>query len=453
MIPRAIATAIGMWMLAAHPATALAAEWFVAPGGTGTGTSRAPFGAIGQALRAARPGDTVTLRPGVFLETIRTVRAGSAAAPIRIRAADGSAPAVVTNRGAVLRIDHSFITIEGLIFDGAYGVRNAVNIAAGIRSVVMRNVEVRRSGRDCVNIGAAVDVRIEGSLIHRCLNAAGGRTDAHGIAAGGVRGLTIRDTEIHTFSGDAIQMNRTGVSGGRGWDDVRIERCRLWLAPLARAENGFPAGSLTGENALDTKVAPGSSRARITIRDTEAWGFGGTIRHQAAFNLKENIDATVDGVTVWRSDIAFRLRGSADRNGAWVRIQNAVLHDVKIGVRYENDIQQLRVWNTTFGLGVERPFEEALSTRGRPEVRNVAVLGPTLPPEAADPSNMAVGPESFVSAGSHDYRLASHSPAIDAGTAIDAVVTDRSGNHRPRGLGYDVGAHEWCAASCAQSAR
>jgi hypothetical protein len=311
-------------------------------------------------------------------------------------------------------------------------------------------MEIRQSSRDCVNIGAAVDVRIEDSLIHHCLNATAGRTDAHGIAAGAVRGLIVRDTEIHTFSGDAIQMNRTGLAHAPGWDDVRIERCRLWLAPLTAAANGFPAGSVTGENAVDTKVAPSSPRARITIRDTEAWGFGGSvIRQQAAFNLKENIDATLDGVTVWNSEIAFRLRGSSTGpDGAWVRIQNAVLHDVNVGVRYEDDIQRLRVWNTTFGLRVARPFEEAESVRGKPDVRNVVLLGSGLPSEAAGGSNLAVGRESFISAETHDYRLTRDSPAIDGGTTIADVTTDRTGRSRPQGSAYDIGAHEWCASAC-----
>jgi hypothetical protein len=52
----------GSILLMALPADA--AEWFVASGGTGNGTSAAPFGQIQQALNMAQPGDTVTVRPG-----------------------------------------------------------------------------------------------------------------------------------------------------------------------------------------------------------------------------------------------------------------------------------------------------------------------------------------------------------------------------------------------------
>jgi len=440
----AVAALILVWLLVFFPATAKAREWFVAPDGTGDGTKAAPLGAVQAALLAARPGDSVLLGAGTYRESIRTIRNGWAGAPITLRAEDARRPVVLTTAGTVVQIDHSFIVMENVIVDAAYARRTAVNVSDRVSSIVLRRVEVRRSGRDCVDIGAAVNVLIEDSLIHHCLNAAGGRTDAHGVVAGAVRGLTIRGTEIHSFSGDAIQLNRTGTDVAAGWDDVLIERCRLWLAPLAQAENGFPAGTVTGENALDTKVAARSPRAKITIRDTEAWGFGGgLIRVQAAFNLKENIDATVERVTVWDSAIAFRVRGSSsDQEGAWVRIQNAVLHDVDVGIRYEDDLERFRVWNTTFGSGIKRAFVDATSTRVTLDVRNVAFLGSHRPSEAAGASNLAAGANAFVNAAAHDYRPTATSPVVDAGTTIGEVATDREGKSRPQGRAFDVGAYE-----------
>src|SRR5436190_24331898 len=93
--------------------------------------------------------------------------------------------------------------------------RSMANTAPTTRCVVaytgtgftLRNSEVRRSGRDAVDMGAVDDVLIEGSLIHHALNSTGGRSDAHGIVAGAVHRLTIRNTEIHTFSGDGIQVD------------------------------------------------------------------------------------------------------------------------------------------------------------------------------------------------------------------------------------------------------
>lgn len=444
MIRRLARTVLAAGLLVSWSPEAVAREWFVAPGATGTGTRAAPFGSVQAAIVAARPGDTILLGAGTYHEFIRTIRNGLPGAPITVRAEHAPRSAVITAPGTVLQVDHSFFVAENLVFDAAYARRTAVSVSDLVTSLVLRGVEVRRSSRDCVDIGAAVDVLIDDSLIHHCLNAANGRTDAHGVVAGAVRGLTIRGTEIHSFSGDAVQLNRTGTGVAAGWNDVLIEGCRLWLAPLAEAANGFPEGAVTGENALDTKVAATSPRATITIRDTQAWGFGGgMIRVQAAFNLKEHIDAIVDGVTVWNSNIAFRLRGSSPgQEGARVRIQNTVIHDVAVGIRYEDDIRELRVWNTTFGSGVARAFADVSSAPVRPDVRNAAVLGRELPSEAAHDSNLAVAAQAFVDAIAGDYRPAAASPLVDAGMMIGEVELDRARMIRPQGRTHDVGAYE-----------
>jgi hypothetical protein len=174
-----------------------------------------------------------------------------------------------------------------------------------------------------------------------------------------------------------------------------------------------------------------------------AWGFRGTIAVQAAFNLKENVDALVDGVTVWDSEVAFRLRGPTSRGGAWVTVQNSVVHDVATAVRYEDNIQNLKVWNNTFGIGVGRAFQPASSGSAGVDVRNLLVLGSELPREALDRSNLAVSAASFVDAAGGNYRLAAGSPAIDAGALLAAVPADRAGVARPQGGGMDVGAYEW----------
>jgi hypothetical protein len=157
----------------------------------------------------------------------------------------------------------------------------------------------------------------------------------------------------------------------------------------------------------------------------------------AALNLKENVDAIVDGVTIHGSEIAFRLRGPAN-----VRVQNAVVHSVAVAVRYEDNIQGLRVWNSTFGNSIGRAFVAASSSASVIDVRNLAVLGTALPSEANGPSNVALPTTAFVNAAGHDYQLSETSAAIDKGVAIPEVTTDRRGTPRPQGSAYDVGAYE-----------
>ena len=420
----------------------IGADWHVSPTGTGNGTSAAPFGRIQDALNAAQPGQTILVAPGTYAESLQTVRNGTAAQRVVLRTSGGRGSVVVTSPGRVFTASHAYTTVDGFVFDGQYGADDTVRLAGAATGFRLLNTEVRRSSLDLIDMGAPSDVLVENCLIHHALNATGGRTDAHGIVAGAVRNLTVRDTEIHTFSGDGIQLD-PGRSAP-GWDAVSIERVRIWLAPLSAAENGFPAGTVAGENAVDTKAGAAFARARLVVRDSAMWGFrNGLIGNMAAFNLKENVEATIDGVTVSDSEIAFRTRGpnSGSPLGAWVTVKNAVVYNTATAFRYEDNIERLNVWHSTLGRSVATPFHAASSSSSGLNVLNLLVLG-SLPSAAPPGFNLGVSAGAFVNAAADDYHLATTSPALDAGVALPDVTSDRDGVARPRGAGVDVGAYE-----------
>lgn len=410
-------------------------EWHVAAGAAGDGSANSPFGRIQQALERSQPGDTIVVGSGIYHERLTSVKAGTPGAPITVRAKTRGSVTVVTT-GRVLTVSHAYHVFDGLVLDGQFGDDDLVRVFRGATAFTIRNSEIRRTSRDAIDLGAVDDVLIEDVLIHHALNATNGRKDAHGIAAGAVRRLTIRNSRIHTFSGDAFQVDPGRAAPG--WREVTIEGCRFWLEPLPAAINGFQKGVVPGENAVDTKANRQFPRATLSIRNSEAHGFqNGLIGNMAAFNLKEHIDAVVDGVTVWNSEIAFRLRAPAQ-----VRVQNAVMYDVANGVRYEDDIKDLRIWNSTFGTNVGRAFFSASSRATVLDIRNVLFLGPRVPKIAGANSNLAVAPGAFADAARHNYDLAAGSPALDRGAPIADVKTDRMSRRRPQGGGFDVGAYE-----------
>ena len=434
---------LSLAMLACAVGSATAQQtWHVAPGGSGTGASSAPFGRIQQALQAAQPGDTVLVAPGTYAEALSTVRPGLPDLPITVRAAGARGSVLVTRPGQVLLVGHADIVIQGLVLDAQYAAADAVRVSSAGHRLWLRDVEVRRSARDCIDMAAPQGVRIEDSLVHRCLWWNGARQDAHGIVAGSVRGLLIRNVQIHSFSGDAIQLDP-----GRslpGWDDVTIENSTMSLAPLTVAEAGFSAGMVPGENAVDTKTHASAPRATLTIRNSVASGFrNGLISNMAAFNLKENVEATVDGVTVHASSIGFRLRGPGPNGGAWVTLKNIVVHDVATAIRYEDGIERVAVAHATFGSGIGRVFQAANSGWAGVDVRNSVVLGSALPVEApAAGSNLTAPASAFVDAAAHDYRPQAGAPLLDLAPVLPDVPVDRSGAPRVQGPAPDVGAYE-----------
>ena len=411
--------------------------WHVRPGSSGTGSAAAPYGSIRDALAVAQAGDEVRLASGRYTEPLRTVRGGTAQHPLVVRAADPKARPVVEVPGRVATVAHPYVVLDGLVLDGAYGDDDAVRVSSAATGLVLRNLEIRRSTRDCVDMAAPADVLVEHTRIHHCLNAARGRTDAHGLVAGAVERLTVRDTEIHTFSGDGVQIDPGRTAPG--WTDVRLERLTIWLAPLPEAVNGFAKGVVPGENAVDTKTVRDGRRARLDLRDIDAWGFeGGLITNMAAFNLKERVDATIDGVTVHHSDIAFRLRGPGDA-GARVTVRNAVVHHVRTAFRYEDDLARLQLAHVTFGREVRTPLR-AVNAAAGPELRNLLVLAPKAGPEWQGHAT-AVDASAFVNASSDDYRLGTTRRAL-VGPPQPAVTVDRAGRRRPTTGPHALGAYE-----------
>jgi hypothetical protein len=425
------------WVIAAclvlFPSPALAKEIVVAAGTK-----------IQAGIDAAMPGDVVVVKAGTYAEGLKTSRPGVSGMPITLRGEPG---ALISNKTTLLTVNHAFFTVEGLVFDAQYAVVDAIIVEDAGTSFTLRASEVKNATKDCIDLRSPRGVLIEKSKIHHCLNATGGRTDAHGVVAGAVRDLVIRDTEIHTFSGDAFQLDPDRLDAG--WDNVTVEGCTLWLAPLPAAENGFAAGAVPGENAIDTKTAdtrvePG----HLTIRNTVAYGFrAGLLTNMAAFNLKENVDAVLDRVTVYNSEIALRLRGpTRSPRGARVRAQNLVVWDVDKAVRYEDNIVEPTILNATFGAKVTTAFQEASSSATKLSIKNLLLLGASLPAVAAGGSNLAVMDSAFVNVATNDYHLAKASPAIDTGESIATVTVDRDGAMRPVGAAYDRGAYEWSAA-------
>jgi hypothetical protein len=428
-----------------------AVEYFVAPGGTGTGTSSSPFGKIQSALNIAKAGDTVTVRAGTYSEALSTKAAGTSSARITLRA-EGARGSVVNRYGSgtMMTISHPYWTVQGMVFDGNWGLIDGIQIGSAADYLLFQNNEVCNTKKDGIDMGSVENVTIDGCVIHNCLrwDPIEGREDAHAIVAASVFNLVIKNTECYDFSGDAFQADPG--RNAPGWDWVTIENCHFWLRPLPTALVGYSAGMVPGENAIDTKTYESAGfKATLRIKNTVAHGFkNGLIGNMAAFNLKENIDATLENVTVYDCEIAFRCRGPGIQPGSNSTIRNAVIYNCTKGVRYEDNVAKVAMENCTFGAGNSYSFQAASSVRTGVSVKNGLFYGSTLPVEApAANANKVASSSSFVSSASHNYHLVSGAAAIDTGMTLSSVTTDRDGLARPQGAAYDVGAYEFAGGS------
>jgi hypothetical protein len=88
-------------------------------GSTGApGTADEPMGSIREALYAARPGETIQVRPGTYVERLETVRSGRPGKPITITGPPDAVLKSDPDQYNVVLIRHSHIHVTGLTIDG-----------------------------------------------------------------------------------------------------------------------------------------------------------------------------------------------------------------------------------------------------------------------------------------------------------------------------------------------
>ncbi len=420
----------------------------------GDGTRQQPFKSLAVAVNEARdPGDTVILLDGPFDRPLKTYHSGTREKPITIRAAE-NAPVEIVYAERALHVRNSHIVVEGLIFDGGTYPDGVLATIDG-NNVTLRDCEIRNGNRDLLTIGDVRDITIENCLIHHGLSwHRTTRKEPHGISTRGVKGLKVINTSIYQITGDCIQISPSRAD----WDDIELRDCTFWVTPLTEAEvdrarlPSYAVGSVQAENALDLKSDDEDlpTEHKIRIINCTAYGFRSTrINNAAAFNIKNPSLAFIDGCTVYDSEIAFRLRAPSE-----VTLQNSVIYDCDYGVRYEDGMDKLHLFQNTFGLGIkERALREVGSTPRDFQAFNNLFVDERLPGELDDDMllrahNRAVSPADvsswFINAPAHNYQPVPTSPAIDGGMDLSAkgVINDIDGNPRPAGQGYDFGAWE-----------
>ena len=318
-------------------------------------------------------------------------------------------------------------------------------------------MEIRNGTNNGVDVDKADGLLIESCHIHHFLAGSyGNQVDAHGVVASDTDGITIRLTKIHHCSGDAFQTDDDRDSDTP--NNILIDKCVWWTGPLTEDFNvgwvktdNLPENQqqIPSENAIDTKMVTTGwqddnliQRMNMTIKDSIFYGWkkGSYIQNRAVFNLKEKIEAVVDGVTVYDCEIAFRIRGT--RGNANVTIKNTVAYNSDVAIRAEDDLNNLKIYNSTFGDAITSYIVHAGGSGGVGtwDIENNAFMY-QKPQEAFSSTNFIALNQDFVDIGKSDYHLSKDSVLIDKGNTLPTIIFDRDGNQRI--IPYDVGAFEF----------
>ena len=76
---------------------------------------------------------------------------------------------VTGGSGNVVSVAHGYYVFEGFVIDGLFGAGRAVEIETAGRGAVLRDLEIKNAGRNCVDMDSPPSVLIEKSEIHHCL--------------------------------------------------------------------------------------------------------------------------------------------------------------------------------------------------------------------------------------------------------------------------------------------
>ena len=419
------------------------------------GVAGAPVQTIQAGIDIADPGDTVSIGPGVYPQTLRTKRGGLAGMPITIQGEQPGTVTVTAQYNTLLTVAHPHIHVRQLIFDGQFAAHDLVRVFSTGDYFRFQHNLVRNGRKDGIDLGNAatlvdanfdylVGVSITESEFKNFLNKDifGHRIDAHGIVAGGVIDFEISNTAVAMVSGDALQL------ANGNWDNVLVDSVQFHnglIDEQLAEQTGFAVGINPGENAIDTKQdrsLPVRSRLKVVNSKFSGWR-GDLINNAAALNLKEQVSVQINACEFMNNEIALRLRGSGAANvGAHIVAPNNVFYRNEKALRVEDELRESRVINNTFGDGQVFEFVSGGGAADFFAANNLLSLA-TLPAEFPANLNLRVTNESFVDADEGDFSLSSSSPAIDSALTLNEVTSDHHGLARPQGDAFDFGAYEF----------
>ncbi|MBF5042672.1 DUF1565 domain-containing protein [Aggregicoccus sp. 17bor-14] len=326
------------------PAVKYTREWVVSPAGndSGAGSEAAPFRTIGKAVSVAGPGERITVKAGTYAEAVAlegNVRAGTAAAPIRLQG-EGMPKIIPASGGsALVTIAKPYWQLDGFDVDVKSQARFAVAFTGATTGSSISGSEVHHGalGGGITTYANATGATIENNHIHHFVRSG---QDSHGVVIQpSSKNITVRNNRIHDNSGDAVQcIGPEGFSSLPPADGVVIQGNEMYA---------------NFENAVDIKTCKNVKVVSNEMHDFTTYGGCAVVVHMSASDvLLEDNDISNVGKAIaigGNHEGPVPTRVLVRRN----RIRNVVKDSTRDGdaIRLENSEAAQVVNNTMVGVG------------------------------------------------------------------------------------------------------
>jgi len=418
--PRVLAVCVALAGCLALASGAHAADYWVKNGGSdaANGLSQATaWATLVHAADRVAAGDTVRVLDGsyrgFYLET-----SGTSSAPITFRAEGANARITQDNP-----VTPDGINLEGASWVVIDGFEVNDRTRAGIRAVLGSHVTVRNcrlgyNGRWGILTGFVDDFTAEDNEAHHSVI-------EHGIyVSNSADRPIVRNNVVYSNRGNGLHFNGDASLGGDGL-----------------IENALVEGNVIFDNGTG-----GGSGINMDA------GVNGVIRNNLLYGNHAS------GISLYRIDGGAGATNNLVINNTIVQASDGRwainISDGSTGNTLRNNV----LWSAHPFRGVITI--DAASRAGFTSDRNSVMSrfsidgGGSVISFAAwqaqgyDANSFVATPEqNFVAPGS-DFHLLPTSPAVDAGTSVNAPATDLDGEPRPAGGGVDLGAYELQLVSC-----
>jgi hypothetical protein len=407
------------------------------------GSITQPWKTIRKAVETMLGGDTVYIRGGTYNEQVNLSYRNNTGGPYMTFTNYPGEDVILDGTGIAIQYGGGLFHIWKTDYVSVIGFHIQHSNGAGIYAAYSNNIMVIRNYTyDTVKSGVsawgATNVLIDGNDIALCCN-------SHTNYPMSEENITIDNSSYFEIKNNYVHQAANIPYGGSGGEGINVKdgssfgKVHHNVVHLDERADGKPSNRLAfGIDAWNST----HSTHDIEFYDNVAYN------SYVGFIVSSEQGGAVENVKVY-NNIAYNMISAGFAIPWWSGTQDGI----KRNIQFFNNVS----YHNGYGFQNTSLLNENVVVRNNIFSQNSVPIKLLSGSEAQFTidhnlfygsggtygTNPVIGDPKFVNPDGADFQLQGGSPAIDAGSPLNAPNSDFAGNARPRGAGYDIGAYEY----------